>query len=505
MRTVACLFAAAALANAGVVQGVVLEQASGQPLSRTLVRLDPVPGPQRTDVRPLQVRTGRAGQFVFPPVLEGLYFVTAQRTGYFPVSHGQRRPTGYGTPVPVTADSQFFTELRMRRMGAITGKVLDENGIGIPGVPLIAYRARLPLRSASRGVSDDRGVYRISGLDPGKYWVRTGAHTLDDGSGLVPTFGPQSRELRDARIHEARTDEDTLEAHVRPEFGSLYRVAGKVLCDRSASDGPPLTVTLSSETARRNTQTTCGGYYAFESIALGAYELFATYPDGSGGGFLEMSVSQNTESANIQLMRPPLVQFEVRSASGEASQAAVHVVGRRADLSAAEPAQEIMLPRATLAPGHWEMNASAGPGQYVESIRGDSLPRRPWRTEQPAEWHDVFIEGRPQARVTITISDRASQIIGSVAAGQKPVPGAPVFLWPVAEAARRILGGPRQMLSDTEGKFRFEGLPPGDYRLLATFDYREVDMDVLEEAHTPVTHVEASQATIVELPLWLAP
>ena len=32
----------------------------------------------------------------------------------------------------------------MRHKGALTGRVLDENGVGTPGVPVVAYRARSP-------------------------------------------------------------------------------------------------------------------------------------------------------------------------------------------------------------------------------------------------------------------------------------------------------------------------------------------------------------------------
>ena len=32
------------------------------------------------------------------------------------------------------------------------------------------------------------------------------------------------------------------------------------------------------------------------------------------------------------------------------------------------------------------------------------------------------------------------------------------------------------MFADTMGKYRFEGLPPGDYRVLSTFDYQNVDL-----------------------------
>ena len=88
----------------------------------------------------------------------------------------------------------------MRHKGALTGRVLDENGVGTPGVPVVAYRARLPLRTAGSSTSDDRGVFRIGGLEPGRYWVRSGAHTLEDRTGWLPTFAPEEGEVRNARL-----------------------------------------------------------------------------------------------------------------------------------------------------------------------------------------------------------------------------------------------------------------------------------------------------------------
>jgi hypothetical protein len=157
---------------AGVIQGVVLEHASGRPVARTMVRLDPVPTPAGEQKEPVILRAGRAGQFSFGNIPPGRYILTARRDGYFPVSYGQRRAVGRGVPIDVTADSAFFAELRLRQKGAITGRVLDENGVAAQRVPVLAYRARLPLRSTGSGMSDDRGVYRIAGLEPGKYWVR---------------------------------------------------------------------------------------------------------------------------------------------------------------------------------------------------------------------------------------------------------------------------------------------------------------------------------------------
>ena len=48
-----------------------------------------------------------------------------------PASYGQRLPNGQGIPIQVTADSDLFTELRMRRMGAITGNITAEERVDI--------------------------------------------------------------------------------------------------------------------------------------------------------------------------------------------------------------------------------------------------------------------------------------------------------------------------------------------------------------------------------------
>jgi protocatechuate 3,4-dioxygenase beta subunit len=83
--------------------------------------------------------------------------------------------------------------------------------------------------------------------------------------------------------------------------------------------------------------------------------------------------------------------------------------------------------------------------------------------------------------------------------------GAPVFLWPVAESARRSLNGPVQTLSDTDGRFRFDSLPPGDYRVLSSFDVNDVDQDLIELSQAAVVHADASRTAAIDLKVWVAP
>jgi hypothetical protein len=489
-------------AHAGVVQGTVQEYASGYPLSRTVVRLIPVPRADNIDLKQIQLRSAGAGQFVFFNVPDGYYFLIATRNGYFPGAYGQRRPNGQGTPILVTKDSDIFAQLRMHRKGALTGRVLDENGVGIEGVPVVAYRAHLPLRVVGQGTSDDRGVYRIHGLDSGKYWVRTTSHTLDDGSGILPTFGPQSREVREARAHDVRLDDDTPDADVHPEFGNLFQLGGEVQC----FDGT-VKVTLTSETLHRVTQVGCGTNYMFPSLSPAVYEITAENLNGKESGYVELFVDKATSNASVKLQPPPTVDFEIRrTGSSSPVNFPVTVTGRRQDLYDAGSEQQIPTPHATLLAGHWEMSAQAGSDKYIESItnfRGEV--RREGQPEKSVEWFDIFVEGRYPGRIRITVADKAAQILGSVMKEGKSVPGAPVFLWPLAEPARRSLKGYRMVIADTEGKYSFEGLPPGDYRMLATYDFTEIDESSLDEGLTTTVHAETLQRTTADLPLWTAP
>jgi hypothetical protein len=298
-------------------------------------------------------------------------------------------------------------------------------------------------------------------------------------------------------------DADTPDADIYPEPGALFHLSGVITCDRDAV----VVVTLSSETGRRSAQTTCKNRYQFDGLAPAAYEVLATTQDTAASGFIELFLDRNSDSGNVQVLQVPTVAIEVRRAgSNTVADTPITLIGRRQDLSETEASREIKGPRTTLAPGNWEFRAHAPAGQYVESITGfPAPPRRLWKTSRASDWYEAFIEPRVPSTIRITVSDKAGQITGSVMTGDKPTPGVPVFLWPVAESARRSLSGTLQALSNTEGRFRFDGLPPGDYRLLASFDVNEIDEELIELSRAPATHVEASQTTTIELPVWIAP
>lgn len=491
--------------NAGTIQGVVLDHASGRPLSRTVVRLDPVPVAGRASPPPVLTRTARAGQFVFFGIPPGMYLLTALRNAYFPAGHGQRRPDGRGMPISVTTDSSLFAELRMRHKGAVTGRVLDENGVAAPGVPVVVYTARLPLRSVAGATSDDRGIFRASGLAPGKYWVRSARHILEDGSGWGPTFAPQSQDLKNAKRFPVAVDTDTSDADIHPEPGPLFSVSGWITCENAGE----VLVTLSSETGQYNARTTCTnspGAYQFEGLTPGAYEIFAEAQDGGASAFSDFILGGVTK-VDLSLAKPPPVSVEVRRAGHSAPlDIPVRLMGRRQNLSETGTPVQIPIPRTSLAPGYWEFRATVPGGYYVQSIVNAGGSRSGRRNiERPPDWYEVYIDQQRPGIVRITVSDQGARIAGNTTAEGKPVPGAPVFLWPVGEDARRSLGGALEQIADTDGAFLFDNLPPGDYRLIASFDISEIDAELIELGRSPLVHCEPSGQAKIELPLWLAP
>jgi hypothetical protein len=505
-RALVCVLAVCAAVHAGVVQGVVIEHASGRPMARTRVRLQPVPAPG-VDAKIITIRAGTSGHFMFPSVPEGMYLLTAFRDHYFPASYGQRQPSGQGIPFQVTSDSELFAELRMRRMGAITGRVLDENGIGLPGVNVVAYRTRLPLRIAAQAVSDDRGVFRIHGLDPGKYWVRSASHTLDDGTGLLPTFSPESHETRDGRAYAVAVDSEMPDADVRPLQGGLLRLTVNLTCQPEKA---PVTIHVSSEIGRRSANLFCGPPVSqvFEGLPPVGYDIYAEMQDGSLAGFVELPLINRDESVGLIMAPPPRVTIAYQGLVGAINaQAPISLTMRRQDPSGPGPEREIKTAQTTLEPGYWEMSARANPGQYVESITNlfGGGSRRSWRRERPADWFEVFIDGRFQTSIKVVVSDKGGTIAGTVQTDGKPVPGIPVFMWPIAEQARRSLRGQLQTLSDVNGQYKFNSLPPGDYRVLATFDLSEADDESMELARAITVHVDPSQTANAPLTPWVAP
>jgi protocatechuate 3,4-dioxygenase beta subunit len=462
-------------AYGAVIRGVVLDRATGRPLARSLVNLRPVDG---VGGKPQSMRADRVGQFAFT-VRGGLYLLRASRDGFAPFQYGQKEWKSAGKPMTVAPDGSLYLDIRLRRFAAISGTVLDENEIGILDQKVIAYSAILPLRIAASATTDDRGIYRIHGLEPGSYYVRTAAKQLEDGSGLLPTFHKETSVVDQAMTVDVDLDQQADDVDVRPFPGKLFRVKGRVF----ASPPAPVTVSLISDVGRVQTKT--AGAFDFEQVAPGNYQIIADADDPTGhgklGAYREITVDGDRDE-QLPLNSWGGVEFRMHDEKGnrlEPDTAAITV--RRKDLDGGGRVEVLKLVNANapFGPGRWEISAVPPAGYYAVQIGSAGMPDVP--SGRADGWNEVYLRG--SGAITIGLSSRPASIHGVVSVpGHDPAPGAPVYLEAFDKDTGKRLGELRTTRTDVRGQYRFSGLAPGLYRILSTFEYDKPDSEAMGAA-----------------------
>jgi Carboxypeptidase regulatory-like domain len=460
----AALMLAAVSLQAAVIRGIVVENISGYSLSRSLVTLHMIGTPSDAAV---SVRTSESGAFEFTNLVAGAYIVRASRRGFLPMEYGQRQWNSAGTPVIVDKDAAASLNIRLSRLGAITGTVRDENEVGIPEQDVAAYTNTEPPRYVTRGRSDDRGVYRISGLDPGSYLVRTTGNE-DMELSYLPTFGRQTLRVAEARPVQVYLDDEARDADVRPIRGTLFTLAG-VAAPLPDPQNFNVTVTLASDLGRR---TFDGPVFRFTSLAPGSYEIYVEAhenPPGTRfyGGYTEFRLERSTSTLNVLLTQVRETQFGFQGVPGR-------IIARRKDLAGVGPIQELQLSsnRALLSPGRWELAVIPPPGNYVAGF----FPAA--RGSRPDGWNEIQVPRL--GLVTIALSGGPSAIHGIIKESGSPASWAPVFLETWDPIERKRLVDLRETRADIRGNYRFEGIPPGSYRVLSTFEYLAPDSNAMD-------------------------
>ncbi len=127
---------------------------------------------------PRQVLTDASGRFMFRNLAAGRYSLRATASPYLGGSYGATRAGGAAQTIELTKDDEKRDGIviKMWKGATISGTVIDEAGEPAIGVPVRSIRrvvngGRMRLQAQFSATTDDRGVYRLSGLTPGDYFV----------------------------------------------------------------------------------------------------------------------------------------------------------------------------------------------------------------------------------------------------------------------------------------------------------------------------------------------
>ena len=124
------------------------------------------------------VFTDSTGRFTLSALPAGRYALVAEKTGFARARHGAINPLDPGMPIDVR-DGAIVDgiEVRMMKGAAIVGGIVDEAGDPVVGATVSVNMPRtvgseLTFVTGGRATeTDDRGVYRLGDLAPGRYYV----------------------------------------------------------------------------------------------------------------------------------------------------------------------------------------------------------------------------------------------------------------------------------------------------------------------------------------------
>jgi hypothetical protein len=159
------------------ISGVVTDGLTGRPIAGAVVYVG-ITGRGAVGHTSRQL-TDRKGRFVFTDLpAHEQYFLNASGFGYVNGGFGATPVTPAPTRIRL-GDGEWFKEAHIRLWppAAVSGRVLDERGEPVVGVPVrvlaqILVGGRPQIAAGPTTVTDDRGAYRIAGLRPGRYFVQ---------------------------------------------------------------------------------------------------------------------------------------------------------------------------------------------------------------------------------------------------------------------------------------------------------------------------------------------
>jgi protocatechuate 3,4-dioxygenase beta subunit len=275
----------------GKITGRVIAE-DGRPMPDAVVYIyrsyARVPGPPKT------ATTDSEGKFQALDLAPGLYTVSAWLPGFVTmpdaaVESGETKFYRLGDSVNIS----------VIKGGVITGTVRDANGEPVVAVAVRAIRMSDPNgRQLPRAfaysqpyMTDDRGIYRLFGLQPGTYIVKAGGGL--DFSGIpnaydsdAPTFFPSSTRDTAAEI-QVRSGEEATGTDIRYRGERGRTISGIIsgVNDPNLRYGLSVTLAQASTGAYESTTTVQPGgkpSFSFSGIGDGEYEL--TAQQGLGGG-----------------------------------------------------------------------------------------------------------------------------------------------------------------------------------------------------------------------------
>jgi hypothetical protein len=480
---------------ASLIAGHVLAADTGKPVSRARVF---VSAPELSEGR--GQLTDDSGLFEFSGLPEGRYTLTVSKAGFVPLSYGQRRPLQPGMPIQLPEGQQIKgLDVRLPRGGVIGGHVFDERGDPAPGVRVRVLRFQYVqgerrMTPAGGSQTDDRGAFRVWGLNPGDYYLDAqaplnsdigearDAESADarDAARLTyaPTYYPGVASPAEARPITLGLSQQALFADFTLQLVPAVRISGHVIAPdgRAASNAD---ITLMPDVSiigpagggfevNYGASVGVAGTFQISNVPTGRYTLQAR---GNVGGVPQFaSLPLVVADTNIDELTLAMAN------SANISGTLVFIPGR----SQPPDPNEMFVSAPSTQPSIGQMLATPNrEGKFMlvgvqaglhliragGQLRGWTLKSVSVGDRDVTDTPIALRSGSELSNVVLTFTDKMAEIVGTVATDQ----GVPVADYTVlAFATEPSLWYPQTRhiataRPDQNGTFAIRGLPAGSY------------------------------------------
>jgi hypothetical protein len=266
------------------------------------------------------VMTDSQGRFAFNNVEPGTYKLVFVGNGFARQEYGQRSAAGSGIPIVLTADQRKADiVMRMSQVSALSGRISDNAGRPIAGVPVQVLRfaydetGQRKVQRIASAQTDDRGDYRIFHLSPGRYYLYAGnqpgqtgpaglsAELLTLGAGPIVntnripekyslSYYPGVADPNSAAPIDVPSGADLSGVNMNLRVQQTYRVRGNVVDSRNGQPPPAASLSLNLQTPDplsgsfvnfsdgSPNYNAADGSFELRNVSSGAYLLSVTLP-----------------------------------------------------------------------------------------------------------------------------------------------------------------------------------------------------------------------------------
>jgi hypothetical protein len=537
--------------NAGVIRGRVTDAQSGAPSAGAEISVSCCAGSSG-----IRSTTGPDGGYEVRLSSPGEYVVTAKALGYVQTSFGQATLTSIvavdDTPAiwvrvragQVTSD----VDIRLQRSAGVNGRVFGDTGEALadievellreiyqPGgaAPVAVAFGTIERVVAEQTMSGARfGTYRISGLPPGKYFVRAYAtesvRPKRGGASVAyaPTFFPKATRLADAQPIVLRAGQELSNLDFTLMAVKTHVVSGRLLGQKGRSSGDTsvelVPVDVGSEASRPRANVAPDGRFQIRGVVPGNYVLVVA--DGTGGGrwvSVRRPLVVVADTRNLQIAPAPGARVEGRFVQDDGGPLQIDPQGIQVALDYSgvsdEPgARGFSIETRVAADGTFAIEGPAGQAALRTSRpSGAHLPSPAIAIKtirmNGADVTDTPLDLAPgaRARIEIVVASRAAAIAGTVRdERQQPAAYALVVMFPNDRLRMRASRLIRAAFADRDGRYEIEALAPADYRVVTLPSLpREAwkDPAVLERLWPVATPVRLGEGERRTLELRLSP